>query len=214
MIEEIFTRIGTTTRHAIEIGAADGEENCTRNLVEAGWTAHWIEADIDKAAKAAETGGSSVSVIGELTSRETVVRQLTDAGAQRGPDLLVVDIDGDDLGILTSCVEAFRPRVVVVEYNAAFSCHAVWAIRPKSATGWDGTFRHGASLGALDDVARRFGYQLVYCDAAGVNAFFVRGDLVGDAFTAAGHATAHFPRGEPFSAPLRASPQPPRRSRR
>ena len=83
-------------------------------------------------------------------------------------------------------------RVAVVEYNAAFSCASVWAIRPRSAKGWDGTFRHGASLGALDHVATRFGYRLVYCDAAGVNAFFVRSDLVGDNFTDAGHLPAHF----------------------
>src|SRR5215207_1744431 len=51
VIEEIFARIGTTTRHAIEIGAADGEENCTRSLVESGWTAHWVEADSEKAMK-------------------------------------------------------------------------------------------------------------------------------------------------------------------
>jgi hypothetical protein len=193
VIDEIFARIGTTNRHAIEIGASDGMENCTRSLVEAGWTAHWIEGNAEQAKKAAETGGARVTVIGEYTDRHTVVRQLSDAGASSEPDLLVVDIDGDDLGILAACLDAFRPRVVVVEYNAAFSCAAVWAMKPTApGGGWDGTFRHGATLGALHHLAAQGGYQLVYCESAGVNAFFVRGDQVGEHFAMAGDIAAHF----------------------
>ncbi len=34
ILEWIFDRFGTTSRWLVEIGASDGEENCTRNLVD------------------------------------------------------------------------------------------------------------------------------------------------------------------------------------
>jgi hypothetical protein len=39
---------------------------------------------------------------------------------------------------------------------------------------------NGASLAALEKLARSKGYRLVVCDASGVNAFFVRHDVAPD----------------------------------
>ena len=49
ILERIFGLVGTTNRFLVEIGASDGEENCTRSLVEAGWSGIWIEADSERA---------------------------------------------------------------------------------------------------------------------------------------------------------------------
>jgi len=47
---------------------------------------------------------------------------------------------------------------------------------------WDGSAYHGASLAALDRLCSAHGYALVGCDSAGVNAFFVHRDELGDHF--------------------------------
>jgi hypothetical protein len=190
VIEEIFARIGTTDRFLVEIGASDGAENCTRNLVEAGWTGVWVEADPGRAVSAAAVA-PGVDVIGQSVTRHNVADVLGSCGISPTFDLLVIDIDGDDLGVLRRTLHTFRPRVLVVEYNAAFTPRALWS-RGDSPAVWDGTFRHGATLGALRHATVRAGYALVHCERAGVNAFFVRADLIGDQFPQAGRVRDHY----------------------
>lgn len=192
VIDEIMSRIGVTDQFFVEVGASDGQENCTRGLLEQGWSGVWVEADQDRAALAATVGGSAVTVVARPVFRSDVADQLARAGVPPAPDVLVVDIDSDDLGVLASSLRAFHPRLVVVEYNAAYTPAAVWATHSRATAGWDGTFRHGASLGALHQMASTAGYQLVHCDSRGVNAFFVRADLCGDQFPAAGRLVEQY----------------------
>lgn len=176
VIEEIFRRIGSSNKQFVEIGASDGLENCTRNLVEGGWSGTWIEADHRKLAKAIAVA-PSIKVIGARAKRDTVALLLQEIGVPANVDLLVIDIDSDDLGVLRAAIPVLRPRVVVVEYNAAFTHRASWAMAAREPRGWDGTFRHGASLRALEAIAAGSGYSLVHCDQTGVNAFFVCCDV-------------------------------------
>lgn len=182
VIEEIFRRIGADSKVFVEVGAADGVENCTRNLLEDGWTGVWIEADAERAARAAKIS-PKVRVIAKAVERDTLT-DLLRGEMTINPDLVVIDIDGDDLGILRSALAAVRPRAFVIEYNAVFGHRARWSIRPGGSGTWDGTFRHGASLGAIKDVATVFGYEVVHCDGRGVNAFFVRSDFASGFSTA------------------------------
>jgi hypothetical protein len=80
----------------------------------------------------------------------------------------------------------------VVEYNAAFSPDVEW-IHPFEAGGiWDGFQAFGASLKAFERLGASQGYSLVGCDITGINAFFVRNDLVGDKFVAPYTAENHY----------------------
>ena len=136
-------------------------------------------------------GWSSVRVIDEPARRDDIAQMLRAAGVPSEPDVLVIDIDSDDLGVLRSVFSAFRPRLVV-EYNAAFSPLAIWSMNPARLTAWDGTFRHGASLGALNEAAVFAGYTLVHCDSSGVNAFFVRVRPAANLFTMAGKIASQY----------------------
>ena len=73
------------------------------------------------------------------------------------------------------CPVEYRPAIVVIEYNAGLDREASLA----EPLGVDPlyTSAFGASLGALDTVARDKGYRRVHTEMAGVNAFFVRDDL-------------------------------------
>ena len=189
VIAELLARLGTTNRFAVEVGSGDGSENCTRALLEAGWRVSWIEADTDRSVRAAQVVGARGRVLGEFACRDSVVERLRAEGCPDEPDVAVIDIDSDDVGILGAVVSAIRPRIVVVEYNAAIPPGAEWTVG-RGRGGWDGTFRHGASLAMLDRVADRAGYRLVYTDHCGVNAFFVREDLCGERFGLATPAAA------------------------
>ena len=47
---------------------------------------------------------------------------------------------------------------------------------------WDGSDYYGASLKSYQKMLEKINYKLVGCNITGVNAFFVRGDLVNDKF--------------------------------
>lgn len=195
-VDEIFRRIGTTDRSFVEFGVGDGLENNTVALLLGGWAGLWIEASGPLAAKV-RTGFAEPLADGRLKLLESfVTAENIEALLDRGqvpaePDLLSVDIDGNDYWVWRA-LRRFRPRAVVIEYNASLgrSARAVQPYRAEAV--WDGTTAFGASLGALEDLGREKGYVLVGCDLVGVNAFFVREDLAGDRFLAPHTAERHF----------------------
>jgi hypothetical protein len=90
------------------------------------------------------------------------------------PDLLVIDVDGNDYFIWEAISSRYVPRVVVIEYNAGVGPHLRWFMPYNAEHRWEETSWHGASLAALASLGSRLGYDLIGCDSRGVNAFFVR----------------------------------------
>jgi hypothetical protein len=179
ILAEILRRLDQHGGTAIEIGAADGAENCTRALVEDGWRAVWVEGDLTLAARARSAGRDRVEVVVAKATADNIGRLLDAAGAPREPEVLAVDIDGNDLQILEAVLVDRRPQVIVAEYNALAG--PSWWVQPyEEARAWDHTAWHGAGLRALAWLVRRHGFALVGCDSTGVNAFFVRAERAAD----------------------------------
>jgi hypothetical protein len=174
IIAELFRRVGYGDRVFVEIGASDGAENCTADLVFKGWNGIWIEGDPDKVAAARKrTVGHSVRVIEAFIDRESVLSILKKASAPTEPDLLVIDVDGNDYWIWKAVATRYVPRVVVIEYNSTVGPHLQWVMPYNPNHRWNRTAWHGAGLAALARLGRSLGYVLVGCDSHGVNAFFV-----------------------------------------
>jgi len=181
LLAELLRRAGTPTRTFVEIGASDGTENCTRALAEKGWKGVWLEADDERVERARVLAPRvAVDVRQAIVTSRNVGSLLSDAGVPTEPDVAVLDIDGSDFWVMRSLLRQFAPRVLVVEYNASFPPGVFWTRRNRASYVWDETYRHGASLDAMAWAAGRFGYQLVACDQAGVNAFLVRGDIASE----------------------------------
>ncbi len=88
-------------------------------------------------------------------------------------DVLSIDIDGNDFWVWEA-ITVFRPRVVVIEYNANLVLSSTLVMPLDDAHAWDGSDYFGASLGAYRALGATKGYELVHTDSTGVNAFFVR----------------------------------------
>ena len=175
IVAEIFRRIGVGDRQVVEIGAADGVENCSAALVDAGWTALWVEGDPAKVERARrDRPQASLTVRQSFVDAETIVPLLRDSGAPAAPDLLIIDIDGNDYWVWRAIAAAFRPLVVVIEYNAAVGPHLHWVMPYSAAHRWDQTRYHSAGLAALAALGEELGYTLVGCESSGTNAFFVQ----------------------------------------
>lgn len=195
IIAEILNRIGTQTRVFAEIGAGDGLENNTAFLLLQGWTGFWFDAG--ETFKRLEKNASRYIAAGRLVAREefltaeNVGNVLASSGVPYDIDVLSVDIDRNT-SFVWRAMSAWRPRVAVIEYNASFPPTDGWEVRYQPSLAWNGSMYYGASLRCLEDIGREMGYSLVGCDFSGVNAFFVRNDLVGDKFCAPFTSVNHF----------------------
>ena len=197
IIAEIFRRIGTTTKDFVEFGSGDGRENNTVSLLTTqGWKGLWIEGDNEAVSRARQAfadyvGAGKLRVDSAFITAENIETLFRDAKVSPEFDLLSVDIDRNDYYVWQG-IRQFRPRVAVVEYNAIFPPDVAWVVPYDPAAWWDLTSRAGASLGALEQLGREKGYELVGCSLSGVNAFFVRADLVGEKFLKPFTAAVHY----------------------
>jgi hypothetical protein len=185
----VFDRIGTANRRFVEIGAG-GLENNTNNLFfNFGWSGFWIDMDdaamTQLAAYVARNHPALVDNyrihVGKVLP-DTVDALVADYCRGEDPDLLTIDVDSFD-GQVLRAIACVRPRVLGCEYNAAFGLNSVMVpFSPDFARTDYHRFYYGASLPALTRIAADKGYALIGCDSHGVNCFFIRDDLVGDAF--------------------------------
>jgi hypothetical protein len=188
LLLHFLTQIGAPHKTFVEFGVADGWECNAANLaIHFGWTGLFVEGVPELAAQVRQfyhqrhgLDPQRVKVTCQFITRENVNRVLTEQGFHGEVDLLSLDIDGNDYWAWQA-IDAVSPRLVVIEYNASFGPDRSITVRydpafdrdEKHTSGW----YHGASLRALDKLARAKGYVLVGCDSAGANAFFVRKEL-------------------------------------
>ncbi|HEU4725264.1 MAG TPA: hypothetical protein VFU59_08190 [Candidatus Eisenbacteria bacterium] len=183
ILHEIFRRIGTGERRFVEIGLEDGLESNTAFLLAKNWSGYWIDsaADFQQTLARHGVGPDRVRTAVAFVTRENVASTLASLGVPTAFDLLSIDIDQNTYYVWEALHE-YRPRVVVIEYNAALPPDLDWKVGYDPQRVWDGSQNFGASLKALELLGSRLGYSLVGCDLAGTNAFFVRADLVGERF--------------------------------
>ena len=178
IIAEIFRRIGTTNRFFVEFGTQDGSVCNTAVLANAGWRGVMLEGAADRYAGLAERyhGVPGVHTVFAFLTAENIVDTFERAGVPVEFDLLSIDVDGNDYW-LWKALRPYRPRVVVIEYNAEYAPPTRWVMRYDPAHRWDKTTYYGASLASLEALGSELGYALVGTELTGVNAFFLRDDV-------------------------------------
>jgi hypothetical protein len=186
IIEEIFKRIGTLNQTFVEFGVQNGLENNTLYLLQKGWQGVWLEGDKEYFKQINKTFASyikkaSLKVQDTFVTRENIDSVLSTFSFPRELDLLCIDIDGNDYYVWDA-IECVSPRLLVIEYNAKFPPPTQWVMDYNPHHIWDVSDYCGASLSSLTELAEKKGYSLVCCNIVGVNAFFVRKDLVANKF--------------------------------
>ena len=144
-----------------------------------GWSGVYFEPAPQAFARLAErlANRADIRTFREFVTPETAQTLFAQAGVPPEPDLLSIDIDGQDYWVWEA-LDAYSPRVVVIEYNAALPAELrVVERKGISRTGPAPRPYFGTSLGAMRALGDRKGYTLVHAELAGVNLFFVRNDL-------------------------------------
>ena len=114
-------------------------------------------------------------------TKENINNLLKENGAVGDIGILSIDIDGNDYWIWNA-IEVINPAIVIIEYNARFGPDI--SVSVPYDPGFDRHQKHhsmiyfGASIKALCSLAANKGYAFVGCGSSGLNAFFVRRDLM------------------------------------
>lgn len=186
IIEAVISATGQSTGKFIEIGCGTGiESNCAHLAVSRGWSGCVVDADrrnvrvADGFFKQQLGSQNRVRPIQAFVTSENLNSLLTD---WRGEvDVLSIDVDGNDFWLWEAMTEV-SPRLVIIEYNFRYGRIASMTVsyRPdfdRFQLHESGRF-YGASLTAFAKLAGKKGYVLLGCESSGVNAFFLRSDLV------------------------------------
>jgi hypothetical protein len=179
----LFSLLGTTTRTSVEIGAGDGIECNTANLIiNHGWKGLLIDGNplqIERGrafyAGCPDTWLWPPTLVSSWVTVDNINPVIRDHGFSGEVDLLSIDIDGVDYWIWRA-LDCLRPKVVVLEFNALAGPEASLSVpyRPDFARNhlWQ-PYRFGATLTAFAKLGRQKGYRLVGVQSLGYNAFFV-----------------------------------------
>jgi hypothetical protein len=187
IIQYLVQRVPIENKVFVEFGVEDYSESNTRFLlVHDNWRGLVMDGGDSHLAFLRRTGldwRHDIEAKVAFVDRDNINGLIASAGIRGDIGLLSVDIDGNDYWVLEA-IEVVSPRILVAEYNSNFGPEAAVAVPydpafERGRAHWSNLY-WGASLSALDGLARRKGYALVGGNSAGNNAFWVRDDAVGE----------------------------------
>lgn len=182
LIEHIFSVIGSKNHYFVEFGTGGGLENNSANLIlNHRWSGLLIEGSetLHRQISVLYAHSPQVKVINRFITKENISEIFGSMHVPMEFDLLSIDIDGNDYWVWQA-LHRYKPRVVIVEYNASYPPPQKKVITYNPNFAWNGTDYYGASLTSLSLLGKKLGYALIGTESRGVNAFFVRRDLLSE----------------------------------
>lgn len=180
VLEYIFENIGTTNKFFIEFGyntneltGASGPN--TALLRKNGWSGLLLDGGHENPA---------INLYAHFLCPSNILSIFELRKVPPNPDYVSVDIDGFDPWLMQEIMRShkFRPRVISVEFNAAFPRDspmviAGWGACERAGRSYGGTRLNSASPGVLARIGAEAGYTLVHVEG---DAFFLRSDQLRD----------------------------------
>jgi len=169
----------------IEFGVEDYTESNTRFLLK---RYNWSGLVIDGSQKNIDfikgdeiMWKHAITPMCKFINKDNIDKIISSYTNEKDIGLLSIDIDGNDYWVWDS-IKSINPRIVICEYNNLFGQDMKLTIPYKhdfirSEAHYSNLY-FGASIEALKDLAKRKGYCYIGSNSAGINAFFVREDLV------------------------------------
>ncbi|MEK6748536.1 MAG: hypothetical protein AABY83_04945 [Pseudomonadota bacterium] len=176
IIQYLLQRIPVTHRYLVEFGAHDGinMSNSRHWIAQHAWSALLIEADprFFKQLKKVYAVSPNIKTLKSFVTPENIDALFASAGVPQDFELLSIDIDSLDYYVWQG-LRTFQPKVVVIEFNSCFPPQEYYVVAKEQAIALGATSKAGASLRAFYELGLSKGYQLIYCELAGANAFFI-----------------------------------------
>lgn len=176
VLEKIFQLIGTTNKYYVEFGAGNGHYCSNVKYLREKY--NWTGLLMDGACSNSMNDDLLINLHKEFITAENICNLFKKYNVPHEFDLISIDIDRNDFYVWKTLSAAYKPRVVIIEFNAIFNSNEDKVIKYEANAIWDGRHYFGASILALFNLARKLGYSLVYEESAAVNLFFIRDDIL------------------------------------
>lgn len=180
IIEYLTGLVPPHCRTFVEFGVESYQESNTRLLIErdnwSGLVIDGCDAYVQFIRQQRWVLAFDLTAVSAFLTRDNVNGVFADNGFVGDIGLLSIDIDGNDYW-MWEAITVVNPLIVVCEYNAIFGPRACVSIPYDPAfdrrqAHWSFLYA-GASLNALNHLAKQKGYRFLGCNLAGNNAYFV-----------------------------------------
>lgn len=186
IIQYLISQLNPTVPFFVEFGVQNYREANTRFLLQ---NNNWHGLIIDSSSDDITTIKNdwyywrhSLTALCQFVTKENINDLLIRSEVQGEIGLLHIDIDGNDYWVWEA-IDKIQPIIVIIEFNSLFGRdRAITIPYSENFNRFDAHFSglyFGASLKALDILARRKGYYFAGSNTAGVNAYFIRMDKGG-----------------------------------
>jgi hypothetical protein len=172
--EKIFETIGFTNKVYLEFGGTAQNNNSEILHKKHGFTGVLFNCD--------DTECDYTKIHTERVNAENIVGLCAKYELPKEFDFLSIDIDHNDWYVFRAICSEYKPRVVVIEYNATYPPPEDRVVVYDADIVPGITTYHGATIEAMFKLGQKLGYNLVAAESSGYNLFFVRNDLAVDAF--------------------------------
>ena len=186
IIQFLVHQIDIPNKVFVEFGVQDYKESNTRFLLQHNnWSGLVIDASregIDYIRNDELYFRNNLRAVCAFIDKDNINKLIAENGIRGDIGLLSIDIDGNDYWIWNA-IECISPRIVICEYDSLLGSRS--AVTTPYDKNFDRSAAHfsflygGASLKALYLLGKKKGYALVGSNSDGLNAFFVRNDVLG-----------------------------------
>jgi hypothetical protein len=179
VLAKIIAAVGAVPKVFIEFGFSGWEFNCIDLARDLSWQGLLLDSDAYNATVARTIYHRGIEARRLWITLETL-QHIVDYAKGKEIGVLSIDVDGNDYWFLERLI-GIRPAIISSEVNTFFGLRPITV--PYDAA-FDRTKKHpswgyfGASLAAMNHLCERNGYSLAAVSRNGVNAFFVRNDLL------------------------------------
>jgi len=172
---ETVNRLGITNGTFLEFGVGNGLECNSIILLARGWRGVWVGGSKLKFSQ--NPTWSNFRYIQRWITSQNLSLTCREAASfiGREPDLVSIDLDGNDLIFARSILEnGWRPKIFICEFNAKFPLPINFSVQYDDRHKWKHDDYFGSSLQSFLELFQDFDYFLLVVNAAtGANAYFV-----------------------------------------
>lgn len=187
LIQYLVSNTNFCNKKFIEFGVEDYIESNTRFLVSNNkWSGLVIDGNkenIDKILDDPIYYYCDLKAVNKFITKDNINGIIKDNGFAGDIGILSIDLDGNDYWIFKA-INVIKPDLIITEYNSHFG--SKWPLSVPYDEKFVRTQKHysniyyGASICALNELAKEKGYTLIASNNVGNNLFFLRNDILGN----------------------------------
>lgn len=184
IIQYLINKLPIQNKFFIEFGVENYRESNTRFLLmNNNWSGLVIDGsdeNINFIHRDSIYWKYDLKAIASFITKENINNLISKYIPNQDIGLLSIDIDGNDYWIWEA-INCIKPVIVICEYNSIFGNRAKITIPYRNdffrTKAHFSNLYFGASLTALESLAKKKGYTFFGCTSAGNDAFFIRNDM-------------------------------------